>query len=65
MDVLLNLLRGLLGMAVLLSVIYLLSENRRAISWRTVGMAIVLQFTFAALVLYFSPARAAIEPQGR
>jgi CNT family concentrative nucleoside transporter len=61
MDVLLNLLRGLFGMAVLLSVIYLLSENRRAISWRTVGMAIVLQFTFAALVLYFSPARAAIE----
>ena len=61
MDVLLNLLRGLFGMAVLLSVIYLLSENRQAISWRTVGMAIVLQFTFAALVLYFSPARAAIE----
>ncbi|MBM3841767.1 MAG: Na+ dependent nucleoside transporter, partial [Verrucomicrobia bacterium] len=61
MDVLLNLLRGLFGMAVLLLVIYLLSENRRAISWRTVGMAIVLQFTFAALVLYFSPARAAIE----
>jgi len=61
MDVLLNLLRGLFGMAVLLLVIYLLSENRRAISWRTVGMAIVLQFTFAALVLYFSPARTAIE----
>ena len=61
MDVLLNLLRGLFGMAVLLLVIYLLSENRRAISWRTVGMAIVLQFTFAALVLYFSPARSAIE----
>ena len=61
MDVLLNLLRGLFGMSVLLLVIYLLSENRRAISWRTVGMAIVLQFTFAALVLYFSPARAAIE----
>ena len=61
MDVLLNLLRGLFGMSVLLLIIYLLSENRRAISWRTVGMAIVLQFTFAALVLYFSPARAAIE----
>lgn len=51
MDVLINIGRGLLGMASLLGVCYLLSRNRRAINWRLVASGIGLQLTFALLVL--------------
>ncbi len=45
---------GLLGLAVLLSVAYLLSTNRRAIRWRTVGWGLGLQVLFAFLVIKWS-----------
>ena len=45
---------GLLGLAVLLSVAYLLSTNRRAIRWRTVGWGLGLQILFAFLVIKWS-----------
>lgn len=61
MDTLVHVGRGLFGITALIVIAYLLSENRRAINWRNVAMAIGLQFVFAALVLYFSPARMAIE----
>ena len=48
-------LMGFVGIAVLILVAYAMSENRRAISWRLVGMALVLQAVFALLVLV-SPA---------
>jgi CNT family concentrative nucleoside transporter len=34
---------------------WLLSENRRAFPWRVVGWGLALQFTFAALVLWWEP----------
>ncbi|MBK6929325.1 MAG: Na+ dependent nucleoside transporter [Saprospirales bacterium] len=43
--------RGLLGMASLVGICYLLSRNRRAIKWRLVGSGIGLQLAFAILVL--------------
>ena len=61
METLVHLGRGLFGMAALIFIAFLLSENRRAINWRNVGMAVGLQFVFATLVLYFGPARAVIE----
>ena len=48
-------MHALAGMAGLLALAWALSENRRAISWRLVGMALVLQAVFAVLVLV-SPA---------
>ncbi len=51
----LNDLRGLLGLAVLLLVAWAVSRNRRAVSWRTVGVALALQFGFAILVLRWGP----------
>ncbi|HXY70160.1 MAG TPA: NupC/NupG family nucleoside CNT transporter [Candidatus Methylomirabilis sp.] len=42
---------GLLGMALFLAVGYLLSRNRRAINWRTVGWGLGLQVAFAVFVL--------------
>lgn len=48
---------SLLGMAVLLGLAIAVSKNRRAINWRTVGLAFALQFGIGALILYV--------PQGR
>ena len=47
-----QLLISLAGILVLVLCAYALSENRKAIKWRTVGGALLLQASFAALVLY-------------
>ncbi len=44
---------GLLGVAVLLTVAYVLSTDRRAIRWRTVAWGLSLQVFFAVLVIRF------------
>ena len=44
-------LTGVLGMALFLTVGYLLSRNRRAINWRTIGWGLALQVLFAVFVL--------------
>lgn len=46
-----NLLRGAIGMAFLILVCYLLSNNRRAIDWKLVIIGIVVQICFALGVL--------------
>ncbi|QUM76289.1 NupC/NupG family nucleoside CNT transporter [Moritella sp. 24] len=49
-----QLLISLVGIAVLILCACALSENRKAINWRTVGGALFLQAGFAAIVLYSS-----------
>lgn len=44
-------LMGIVGIGVMIALAYAMSENRKAISWRLVAMAIVLQGIFAVLVL--------------
>ena len=46
-----NIGRGLLGMAVLISIGYLFSSNRRAINWKTVGIGLSAQLILALGVL--------------
>src|SRR5687768_7139025 len=46
-----NILRGALGMFFLIFVCWLLSNNRRAINWKLVGVAVVAQICFALGVL--------------
>jgi CNT family concentrative nucleoside transporter len=46
-----NLGRGALGMTFLLGICYLLSNNRKAINWRLVGVGIIAQLAFAIGVL--------------
>ncbi|WP_126246401.1 NupC/NupG family nucleoside CNT transporter [Chitinophaga rhizosphaerae] len=46
-----NIARGALGMSFLVLVCYLLSNNRRAVNWRLVGMGICAQVMFAMGVL--------------
>lgn len=49
-----SLLRGLLGMFVLILISYLLSANRKAINWRTVGFGLGAQLILAIGVLKIS-----------
>ena len=42
---------GLFGLAVLIGIVWLFSNNRRAIDWKLVATGITLQIAFAALVL--------------
>ena len=59
-----HILRGFLGIVVFTGLAVLLSEKRRAISWRIVAAGLILQFAFAALVIYAPPVRWAIEGIG-
>jgi CNT family concentrative nucleoside transporter len=51
MEILTSLLRAILGMMVLLGIGYLLSSQKKAISWKTIMLGIFLQFILAILVL--------------
>lgn len=51
MELATNVFRGLLGMTSLICIAWLLSQNRKAISWRLVISGIGLQFAVALLIL--------------
>lgn len=51
MDLFVDLSRGTLGIIVLLAICYLLSSNRRAINWKTVGIGMALQIGLAIFIL--------------
>jgi concentrative nucleoside transporter, CNT family len=53
-------MRGLLGLAALLAIAWVLSEDRRRIPWRTVIAGVALQWVLALLLLFFPPANALI-----
>jgi CNT family concentrative nucleoside transporter len=46
-----NILRGLLGMLVLIGIAYVFSTNRKAISWKVVGIGLLIQILLAIGVL--------------
>ena len=55
-------LRGIIGLALLIGIAFLLSNNKKKINWRLVGGGLLLQFVFAVLILkggvlktYFAP----------
>ncbi len=51
MDALMRIGFGLFGLAVLLGIAWLFSNNKRAVDWRLVGTGVALQIVFAAFVL--------------
>jgi CNT family concentrative nucleoside transporter len=51
MDFLNSYLRGILGIAVLLGICFLLSKNRKAINWRTVAVGVIGQYLLAIAIL--------------
>ena len=61
MDII-SLVRGLIGLTTILGLAYLVSNNRKGISWRMVGSALGLQVILAIFLLkggvmgeFFSP----------
>jgi len=49
---LVKLLRGLLGMGVLIAIAWLFSSNRKAVNWKMVGTGLVFQLLLAIGILY-------------
>jgi len=45
-----DILRAVLGLAILVGIAYLLSGNKKAVSWRLVGVGVVLQVIIALLI---------------
>ncbi|MEZ4574606.1 MAG: Na+ dependent nucleoside transporter N-terminal domain-containing protein [Vampirovibrionales bacterium] len=55
---------GLLGIAAILALAYAMSNNRRAINWRTVGVGFALQWLIALFVLKVPAGQAFVYYQG-
>lgn len=56
-----DIMRSLVGMVVLLAIAFLLSVNKKRISVRTVGAALLLQIAIGGIMLYFPPGKWAVE----
>jgi CNT family concentrative nucleoside transporter len=54
-------LMGIVGMAVMIGIAWLLSSDRRRINWRLVGMGVVVQVLFGLLVLKTGVGRALFD----
>lgn len=46
-----SILRGALGLVVILAIAFALSSDRRRVNWRTVGFGLLLQLVFAVIIL--------------
>ena len=59
-----SLLRGVLGLFLILGIAIAFSNNRRRISWRLVGMGVLIQVVFAVFILYADTLRSWFSPLG-
>ena len=50
MDIL-SILHGLFGLAVVIGIAFLFSNNKRKVNWRLVGTGVTLQFIFAFIII--------------
>lgn len=62
---LISLLRGLLGIASLISIAWLFSNNRKAVSWKVVGIGLAMQLLLAIGILYVPFVQAFFEFFGK
>jgi CNT family concentrative nucleoside transporter len=60
-----GLLRGLLGMLVLIGIAWVFSTNRKAVSWKIVGIGLLIQSTLAMGILHVKPIRLTFEFVGK
>jgi CNT family concentrative nucleoside transporter len=60
-----SILRGLLGMAVLLLIAFACSSNRKKIPWKTVGIGLLIQLTLAIGILRVSWVQQIFEAVGK
>ncbi len=62
---LVSLLRGLLGMVVVIGIAWLFSSNRKRIDWKLVGGGLIMQLLFALAVLYIPFVGGLLEGLGK
>lgn len=60
-----GILRGLLGMVVIIAIAWAFSAKRRQIDWKVVGIGLAFQLVMALLVLYVPPAQWLFELVGK
>ncbi|MDO9511352.1 MAG: nucleoside transporter C-terminal domain-containing protein [Bacteroidales bacterium] len=60
-----SILRGLLGLIVILLIAWAFSTNRKAVSWKVVGIGLLIQITLAISVLYVPFVRIFFEMGGQ
>jgi len=55
--IIMDIMRSVLGMGVLLAIAFIISVNKKNISLRTVGAALILQITIGGAILYLPPGK--------
>lgn len=60
-----SILKGLLGIAVIIFIAWFFSSDRKRINWKTVGMALLIQFIIAFCVLMFPAVQRFFEVFGK
>jgi len=51
MDLVISILRGVLGLAILIGIAFLFSNNKKKVDWKLVSTGVVMQVIFAFFVL--------------
>ena len=64
MDFVFSLLRGALGILILLGIAFLFSNNKRKVNWRLVATGITIQIIFAIFIIHSESLRAWFFPLG-
>ena len=59
-----SIVRGGLGLLLILGIAFLFSNNKKRISWRLVGSGLAIQLTFAVFIIYSEALRAWFRPLG-
>lgn len=65
MELVINIVRGLIGMGFLILIAYVFSSNRKAINWKTVGIGLGMQLILAIGILKVSFVRSIFEFVGK
>ncbi len=64
MDIVISILRGVLGLSLLVGVAFLFSNNKKKINWKLVVTGIAIQITFAVFIIHSETLRGFFFPLG-
>lgn len=64
MDIVISILRGVLGLLLLVGVAFLFSNNKKKINWKLVATGIAIQITFAVFIIHSETLRNWFFPLG-
>ena len=64
MDLVLSILRGALGLLILIGVAFLFSNNKRKVNWRLVATGVTMQIIFAIFIIHSESLRGWFFPLG-